>query len=75
MTRARDLGIPLPGRPGTHNAITDVPGVEVGYTTLIDGEVAVAAHGRHRDPAARPRGRRRRRVPRPAVRPSTATAR
>src|SRR5579863_1100986 len=32
--RARDLGLPLPGTPGPHNAITDVPGVEVGFTTL-----------------------------------------
>lgn len=32
--RARDLGIPLDGRPGYYNAITDVPGVTVGYTTL-----------------------------------------
>ncbi|WP_410633140.1 P1 family peptidase [Amycolatopsis sp. cmx-4-83] len=38
MTRARDLGITLPGRPGTHNALTDVAGVEVGYTTLIEGD-------------------------------------
>lgn len=38
MTRARDLGVPLPGRPGPHNALTDVPGVEVGYTTLVEGE-------------------------------------
>ncbi|WP_410573681.1 P1 family peptidase [Amycolatopsis sp. cmx-4-61] len=38
MTRARDLGLALPGRPGTHNALTDVPGVEVGYTTLVEGE-------------------------------------
>ena len=36
--RARGLGVPLPGRPGPHNAITDVPGVEVGYTTLIEGQ-------------------------------------
>ncbi|HET6847102.1 MAG TPA: P1 family peptidase [Anaerolineales bacterium] len=36
--RARDLGIPFEGVPGTHNAITDVDGVEVGYTTLIAGE-------------------------------------
>ena len=33
--RARDLPLPLPGTPGTHNAITDVPGVHVGFTTLI----------------------------------------
>jgi L-aminopeptidase/D-esterase-like protein len=36
--RARDLGIPFEGTPGKFNAITDVPGVEVGYTTLITGE-------------------------------------
>jgi L-aminopeptidase/D-esterase-like protein len=36
--RARDLGIPLDGTPGTNNAITDVAGVEVGFTTLIKGE-------------------------------------
>src|SRR5580692_3073455 len=34
--RARALGIPFGGRPGRLNAITDVPGVEVGYTTLIE---------------------------------------
>jgi D-aminopeptidase len=32
--RARDLGVPFPGTPGPLNAITDVSGVEVGYTTL-----------------------------------------
>jgi D-aminopeptidase len=32
--RARDLGIPLHGIPGAWNAITDVPGVRVGYTTV-----------------------------------------
>lgn len=35
--RARDLGIPFDGTPGPFNAITDVQGVEVGYTTLISG--------------------------------------
>ncbi|WP_432835538.1 P1 family peptidase [Dactylosporangium sp. CA-092794] len=35
--RARGLGIPLRGEPGAYNAITDVPGVEVGYTTLVEG--------------------------------------
>jgi L-aminopeptidase/D-esterase-like protein len=34
--RARDLGLVRGGIPGPHNAITDVPGVEVGYTTLIE---------------------------------------
>jgi D-aminopeptidase len=36
--RARDLGVPFDGIPGKFNAITDVAGVEVGYTTLISGE-------------------------------------
>src|SRR5262245_23787924 len=36
--RARDLGIPIDGTPGTLNAITDVNGVEVGHTTLIEGD-------------------------------------
>jgi D-aminopeptidase len=35
--RARDLGIPFDGIPGKYNAITDVAGVEVGFTTLIEG--------------------------------------
>jgi L-aminopeptidase/D-esterase-like protein len=38
IARARDLRIPFEGTPGKLNAITDVPGVEVGYTTLISGE-------------------------------------
>ncbi|MEA2673367.1 MAG: D-aminopeptidase, partial [Chloroflexota bacterium] len=38
-TRARDLGIVIgEGRPGPLNAITDVPGVRVGHTTLISGD-------------------------------------
>ncbi len=36
--RARALGISVGGTPGEWNAITDVPGVEVGYTTLIQGD-------------------------------------
>lgn len=36
--RARALGIPFDGTPGALNAITDVAGVEVGYTTLISGD-------------------------------------
>ena len=36
--RARDLGVPFDGTPGSLNAITDVKGVEVGHTTLISGE-------------------------------------
>ena len=38
VVRARDLGIPFEGTRGPLNAITDVAGVEVGYTTLISGE-------------------------------------
>jgi len=36
--RARSLGIPFTGRPGHWNAITDVPGIQVGYVTLIEGD-------------------------------------
>lgn len=36
--RARQAGIPLTGEPGRWNAITDVPGVEVGYVTLVEGD-------------------------------------
>jgi L-aminopeptidase/D-esterase-like protein len=36
--RARDLGVPFEGASGPLNAITDVPGVEVGHRTLISGE-------------------------------------
>ena len=36
--RARTLGIPFDGAPGQFNAITDVKGVTVGYSTLIEGE-------------------------------------
>ena len=35
--RARDLGVPFEGTPGRLNAITDVPGVEVGQKTLVEG--------------------------------------
>ncbi|MGH9451468.1 MAG: P1 family peptidase [Terriglobia bacterium] len=36
--RARELGVPFEGTPGLLNAITDVPGIEVGFTTLISGD-------------------------------------
>jgi D-aminopeptidase len=36
--RARDLGVPFFGETGKLNAITDVSGVEVGYSTIISGE-------------------------------------
>ena len=36
--RAREAGIPFRGTPGKLNAVTDVSGVEVGMTTLIEGD-------------------------------------
>jgi L-aminopeptidase/D-esterase-like protein len=39
--RARDLGVPFEGDPGVFDAITDIPGVEVGQITLISGEGAL----------------------------------
>ncbi|KWX56645.1 P1 family peptidase [Mycobacterium sp. NAZ190054] len=36
--RARGVGIDLPGRTGPLNALTDVPGVQLGVTTLIEGD-------------------------------------
>ena len=51
--RARDLGIPFEGTPAENNAITDVPGVTVGYATIIEGESArtgvTIIHPRGRD--------------------------
>jgi D-aminopeptidase len=39
MTRARDLGIRIgDGTPGPMNAITDVPGVRVGHSTIVAGD-------------------------------------
>lgn len=43
VVRARDVGVPFEGTPGPLNAITDVAGVEVGYTTLISGEGKLVA--------------------------------
>jgi D-aminopeptidase len=50
--RARDLGIaPGAGTPGPANAITDVAGVKVGHTTVVQGEnvrtgvTAILPHG------------------------------
>ncbi len=65
-TRARGAGVPFVGQPGPANAITDVPGVEVGYRTLIRGHgplvvgegpvrtgvTAIFPHGRERANAA-----------------------
>ncbi|PSR21344.1 MAG: aminopeptidase [Sulfobacillus acidophilus] len=53
--RARGLGIPLDGSPGPYNAITDVPGVEVGYCTLVRGdEVRTGVTAIHPRGAANP---------------------
>jgi len=56
--RARSLGIPFAGTPGPWNAITDVPGVQVGYVTLIEGDSArtgvTAIHPRGPDGATDP---------------------
>lgn len=55
--RARDLDLDFPGTPGANNALTDVPGVLVGYTTLIDdaaqirtGVTAILPYGRDPEP-------------------------
>ena len=42
--RARDLGLHFDGTPGPNNAITDVTGLTVGFTTVIED----AAPGRHK---------------------------
>ena len=39
--RARDLGIPFEGTSGPLNSITDIAGIEVGHTTLFDGNGAL----------------------------------
>ena len=36
--RARDLGVPFDGTPGQWNAITDVPGIQVGHGPLTVGD-------------------------------------
>lgn len=43
--RARALGVPFEGQPGRYDAITDVPGVLVGYTTLMSARGEVAGPG------------------------------
>ena len=37
--RAGDLGLDFPGTTGPDNAITDVPGVLVGFSTIIQGNL------------------------------------
>ncbi|MGJ3244252.1 MAG: P1 family peptidase [Opitutales bacterium] len=58
--RARDLGIPFAGTPGSLNAITDVAGVQVGMISLVSddtgphaartGVTAILPRGRTFDP-------------------------
>ncbi len=65
-SRGRELGLPFPGRPGPFNAITDVPGVEVGEVTLIAGDgplVVGAGPVRTGVTAILPRGRAKAHVP------------
>jgi D-aminopeptidase len=54
--RARELGVPFHGTPGRYNAITDIPGVEVGESTVLassarpgarSGVTAIFPLGRH----------------------------
>jgi len=60
--RARDLGMTFDGTPGEHNAVTDVPGVLVGMTTLVEGDAvrtgvtAVLTLGRDRVGVSMPAG-------------------
>jgi len=64
--RGRELGLPFPGTPGHWNAITDVPGVEVGQVTLVLGEGALkVGHGPVRTgvTAILPRGKAKAHVP------------
>jgi len=58
--RGRELGLPFPGQTGPFNAITDVPGVLVGYCTrdgqtpdgktIKTGVTAVLPRGYHPQP-------------------------
>lgn len=45
--RARDLGIPFAGETGRDNAITDVPGIEVGHATIIEGDTRTGVTAIH----------------------------
>ena len=58
--RARDLGVRFDGEPGPWNAITDVPGLEVGVTTIESDAAPVARTG---VTAILPRGRARAGLP------------
>ena len=64
MAKASELGIPLDGEPGPYNAITDIPDLKVGHSTIISGEgqlvvgegpvrtglTAILPRGHHYDP-------------------------
>ena len=48
-SRARELGLPVPGTPGPFNAITDISGLGVGYSTIVapgirTGVTAIVPH-------------------------------
>ncbi|MCL1668554.1 P1 family peptidase [Elizabethkingia ursingii] len=45
--RARDLGVPFEGITGEYNSITDVKGVEVGYSTIISDDIS---HSTNKNP-------------------------
>ena len=60
--RARDLGVPFEGSPGALNTITDVAGIEVGFTTLVDGDGPLQVG---KGPASQPYCRAERRQPTP----------
>lgn len=36
--RARDLGLLCPGSTGGYNAITDLPGISIGFSTINSAE-------------------------------------
>jgi D-aminopeptidase len=68
--RARDLGVPFEGEPGKLNAITDVHGIEVGHSTIVEGEgKLVVGEGPIRTgvTAILPLGRARANIPVPAA--------
>lgn len=53
--RAREIGIDFPGTPGKYNAITDVSGIEVGFSTINGpgiqtGVTAILPRGRDANP-------------------------
>ncbi|WP_352718347.1 P1 family peptidase [Mesorhizobium sp. M0563] len=56
--RARNLGLPFPGKAGPFNAITDVAGIEVGYSTVVsDSSISGRGPARTGVTTILPRGR------------------